>query len=75
MQCDIDPVTILKSAIQSYGEGVQIGNIMWIDTTGEYVVVNITPPRNRSFRGKFYYRKGSFDYKKMDIDNEEASVE
>ncbi len=74
MQCDIDPVTILKSAIQEYGAGAQVGNIMWIDTTGEYVVVNITP-RNRSFRGKFYYRKGSFDYKKMNIDSWEESVE
>ena len=61
MQCDIDSVTIFQAAVKMYGDGVQIGNVMWLDTIGEYVVINITPPRNRSFRGKFYYLKGSFD--------------
>jgi hypothetical protein len=66
MQCDIDSFTILKAAIKSYGEGVQVGNVMWLDTLEEYIVVNITPTRSRSFRGKFYYRKNSFDYKEDD---------
>lgn len=66
MQCDIDQVTIMKAAVKMYGEGVQISNLIWLDTNDEYIVVNITPPHNRSFRGKFYYRKGSFDYKDAD---------
>lgn len=66
MQCDVDQITILKAAVKMYGEGVQVGNIMWLDTNEEYILVNITPLRNRSFRGKFYYRKGSFDYKDTD---------
>ena len=66
MQCDIDSITILKAAIKSYGEGVQVGNVMWLDTDEEYILVNVTPANHRSFRGKFYYRKGSFDYKESD---------
>jgi hypothetical protein len=63
MQCDIDPHTILQAAITMYGEGVQVGNVMWLDTVGEYILVNVTPTMNRSFRGKFYYLKKSFDVK------------
>jgi hypothetical protein len=66
MQCDVDPITILNAAVKMYGEGVQVGNVMWLDTNDEYILVNITPLRNRSFRGKFYYRKGSFGYKDAD---------
>jgi hypothetical protein len=66
MQCDVDQITILKAAVKMYGEGVQVGNPIWLDTDGEYILVNVTPLTNRSFRGKFYYRKGSFDYKDSD---------
>lgn len=66
MQCDIDSITILQAAVKAYGAGVQVGHVIWLDTDGEYIVVNVTPLRSRSFRGKFYYRKGSFDYKDAD---------
>jgi hypothetical protein len=70
MQCDIDSITVLQAAVKMYGADVQVGSLMWLDTIGEYILVNVTPPRNRSFRGKFYYRKGSFDAKAPDLANQ-----
>lgn len=67
MQCDIDPITIHEAAVKTYGIGVRVGSPMWLDTIGEYILVNVTPTSNRSFRGKFYYLKGSFDAHASDL--------
>ena len=63
MFCDIDPVTLLNAAIKQFGTGAQVGTVTYIDTIGEYITVYVTPYHNRSFKGRFYYKKGSFDPK------------
>lgn len=70
MFCDIDQVTLLKAAIKSYGPKAQIGNLVYIDTIGECITVYVTPFENRSFKARFYYKKGSFDPKDPDLTSE-----
>lgn len=67
MQYDIDHITILNAAVKTYGAGTQISNICYIDTLGEYISLYVTPPANRSFKGRFFYKKRSFDAKEPDI--------
>ena len=65
---DIDQVTILKAAIKVYGQGVQIGNLIYLDSVSHGITVMLTPINNRSIKGIFYYKKGSFDAKDKDLD-------
>lgn len=68
MTYDIDQITITNAAIKMYGEGTQISNICHIDIIGEYISLYVTPSHNRSFKGRFYYKKQSFDQKTPNLD-------
>lgn len=63
---DINPPVILEAAIKAYGEKVQVTPPLWIDLISESVTVGVTQFHGRSFNGKFYYKKGSFDANAQD---------
>lgn len=60
---DIDQVTILKSAVKLFGEGTQVSLPHYIDSITDCIIVSVTPLTCRSFKCRFYYKKGSFDPK------------
>jgi chemotaxis protein CheY-P-specific phosphatase CheC len=67
MTYDIDQVTILKAAEKMFGQNVQISYPSYIDLSGEYITIMVTAYHARSFKARFYYKKGSFDPKDPDL--------
>jgi hypothetical protein len=68
---DIDQVTLLKAAEKSYGANVQISHPSYIDIHGEYITLYVTAYHARSFKARFYYKKGSFDPKEPNLSMKE----
>jgi hypothetical protein len=68
---DIDQVTLLKAAEKMYGEKVQVSHPSYIDIEGGYINLNVTAYHARSFKARFYYKKGSFDPKDPDLTSQD----
>jgi len=62
---DIDAITIRKAAEKACGEGTQVSHPIYV--ADDHVLVNVTPKQSRSFRGKFYFKLGSFDHKEIPV--------
>jgi hypothetical protein len=67
MPFDIDQITLQRAAEKMFGQKVQISHPSYIDVDGEYINLNVTAYHSRSFKARFYYKKGSFDPKDPDI--------
>ncbi len=67
MTFDIDQVTLLKAAEKMYGAKAQVSHPAYIDVVGEYITLYVTAYHSRSFKARFYYKKGSFDPKDPDL--------
>jgi hypothetical protein len=68
---DIDSVTLLKAAEKLFGAKAQVSTPSSICSVGEYIMVNVTAYHSRSFKARFYYKKGSFDPKDPDLTPQE----
>ncbi|CAK0743104.1 hypothetical protein CCP1ISM_160012 [Azospirillaceae bacterium] len=64
---DINQFVIMEAAVKCFGKGVQVTHPLWINTQEEHVTVNVTPYRGRSIRGRFYYKKQSFNSSDPDL--------
>jgi hypothetical protein len=71
---DIDQVTLLKAAEKIYGANAQVSHPTYIDLEGEYISLYVTAYHSRSFKARFYYKKGSFDPKEPDLTSPTLSI-
>lgn len=54
-----------------YGAKVQISHPSYIDIDGGYITIYVTAYHARSFKARFYYKKGSFDPKDPDLTSQD----